>query len=172
MSFDTFFTVELLLVVVVIAVILGGVIYLKTRNRSSRRETGSQVRTTGGPETGAATDKSDDVPTERSTPPPPPREFYKGTGLERGDEYIKLRLYSFEEYQNELLGGTVNQDDFIAAMKAYRWLDERWEDFPPDRAADVLELALEDYEIDDERSALLLRRLPSGLPTAAREDVL
>lgn len=172
MIFDTLFTVELLLVVVVIAVILGGVIYLTVRNRSSRRETGSRVRTTGGPETGAATDKSDDAPTERSTPPPPPREFYKGTGLERGDENIKLRLYSFEEYQNELLGGATNQDDFIAAMKAYRWLDERWEDYPPDTAADVLELAPEDYEIDGERSALLLRRLPPGLPTAAREDVL
>jgi hypothetical protein len=174
MIFDTFFTVELLLVVVVIAVILGGVIYLTVRNRSSRRETGSQVRTTGGPATGAATDKSDDAPTERSTPPPPPREFYKGAGLERGDENIMLRLYSFEEYQNELLGGTTNQADFdfIAAMKAYRWLDERWEDYPPDTAADVLELAPEDYEIDEEHSALLLRRLPPGLPTAAREDVL
>jgi hypothetical protein len=30
-------------------------------------------------------------------------------------------------------------------------LDERWEDYPPDRAADVLELAPEDYEIDEER---------------------
>ena len=172
MSFDTLFTVELLLVVVVIAVILGGVTYITVRNRPSRRETSRRAQTTSGSEGGAATSNTDDAPTESSTPPPPPREFYKGTGLERGDENIKLRLYSFEEYQNELLGGTANQADFIAAMKAYRWLDERWEDYPPDRAADVLELAPEDYEIDEERSALLLRRLPPGLPTAAREDVL
>ena len=169
---DILFTLELLVVVVVITVILGGVIYLRVRNRSSRRDTSRRVETTSGPEGGAATGKSDDALTERSTPPPPPREFYKGTGLERGDENIKLRLHSFEEYQNELLGGTANQANFIAAMKAYRWLDERWENYPPDRAADVLELAPEDYEIDDDRSALLLRRLPPGLPTATREDVL
>jgi hypothetical protein len=50
-------------------------------------------------------------------------------------------------------------------------LDDRWENYPPDKASDVLELATEDYEIDEERSALLLRRLPPGRPTAAR-DVL
>ena len=33
----------------------------------------------------------------------------------------------------------------------------------------MLELAPEDYEVDEERSALLLRRLPPGLPTWARE---
>ena len=47
-------------------------------------------------------------------------------------------------------------------------MDDRWEDYPPDKASDVLELATEDYEIDEERSALLLRRLPPGLPTAAQ----
>jgi len=76
-------------------------------------------------------------------------------------------LYSFAEYQNELRG-IAAQDDFMAAMKAHRWLDDRWEDYPPNSAADVLELATEDYEIDEEHSALLLRRLPPGLPTAAR----
>ncbi len=35
----------------------------------------------------------------------------------------------------------------------------------------VLELAPEDYEVDEERSALLLRRLPLGMPMSAR-DVL
>ena len=34
-----------------------------------------------------------------------------------------------------------------------------------------MELALEDYEVDEERSALLLRHLPPGLPESAR-DVL
>jgi hypothetical protein len=168
MIFDTLLILELLLVAVVITVILGGVIYLAARNRRIRRETGRHVETAGGAEGGAATDESDDGSAERAAPPR--REFYKGTGLERGDENIKLRLYSFAEYQNEL-GGIAAQDDFIAAMKAYRWLDDRWEGYPPDRAADVLELATGDYEIDEECSALLLRRLPPGLPTAAR-DVL
>jgi hypothetical protein len=40
-------------------------------------------------------------------------------------------------------------------------LDERWEDYPPDRAADVLELAPEDYEIDEERSALTTQEAPA-----------
>ena len=50
-------------------------------------------------------------------------------------------------------------------------MDERWEDYPPDRAADVLELAPEDYEIDEERSALLLRRLPPGMYCELPPDV-
>ena len=54
-------------------------------------------------------------------------------------------------------------------MKAYRQLDDEWYDYSPRKAADVLELASEDYEVDGERSALLLRRLPPGLPESARE---
>ena len=38
----------------------------------------------------------------------------------------------------------------------------------PRVAADVLELAPKDYEVDGDRSALLLRRLPPGLPPEAR----
>lgn len=39
----------------------------------------------------------------------------------------------------------------------------------PDRAAGVLELAPEDYEVDGEIGALLLKRLPRGLPDSAGE---
>ncbi len=44
-------------------------------------------------------------------------------------------------------------------------------DYNPRKAANVLKLVPEDYEADGEHSALLLRRLPPGLPVAAR-DVL
>jgi hypothetical protein len=117
MIFDTLFILELLLVAVLVTMILGGAIYLAARNRRIRREPGRHVETAGGAEGGAATDESDNGSAERAAPPR--REFYKGTGLERGDENIKLRLYSFAEYQNEL-GGIAAQDDFLAAMKAYR----------------------------------------------------
>jgi hypothetical protein len=53
-------------------------------------------------------------------------------------------------------------------MKAYRPVGDEWYDFTPDRAADVLNLAPEEYEVDRERGVLLLRRLPRGLPSEAR----
>jgi hypothetical protein len=48
-------------------------------------------------------------------------------------------------------------------------LDEEWHDYDPEKAAKVLELAPGDYEVDRERQALLLRRLPPGMPTSARD---
>lgn len=59
----------------------------------------------------------------------------------------------------------------VAALKAYRQLDTEWVEYSPRKAADVLELAPQDYEVDEEYSALLLRRLPPGLPESTR-DVL
>jgi hypothetical protein len=49
--------------------------------------------------------------------------------------------------------------------------EDEWYDYSPRKAADVMELAPEHYEVDEERAALLLRRLPPGMPVAAR-DVL
>jgi len=48
-------------------------------------------------------------------------------------------------------------------------LDEEWYDYDPDKAAAVLELGPGDYELDRERRALLLRRLPPSMPTSARD---
>ena len=69
------------------------------------------------------------------------------------------------------LGGTRagSNGGFVAALKAYRQLDGDWVEYSPRTAADVLELAPEDYEVDEEHSALLLRRLPPGLPESARD---
>ena len=102
----------------------------------------------------------------------PRREFYKSMGLETTED-MKLRVYSVEEYRDELGGArTTRGSDLVAAIKAYRQLlDDEWYEYSPRRAADVLELAPRDYEVDEERLALLLRRLPPGLPESAR-DVL
>ena len=57
----------------------------------------------------------------------------------------------------------------VGAIKAYRPVGDEWYDFPPDRAADVLDLAPEEYEIDRELGVLLLKKLPRGLPPEARD---
>ena len=85
---------------------------------------------------------------------------------------MKIRLYSIEQYRDGLGGAATGDGGFIAALKAYRLLeDDEWHDYAPNEAAEVLELTPEDYEVDGERSALLLRRLPPGMSYEAR-DVL
>ncbi len=46
---------------------------------------------------------------------------------------------------------TARDRGFVAAIKAYRRLDDEWYDYSPDKAAEVLELMPEDYEVDGER---------------------
>ena len=86
-------------------------------------------------------------------------------------EDMKIRLYSVEQYRDELGGIVTREGDFVGALKAYRRFEDEWYDYSPRKAADVLELAPEDYEVDKERSSLLLRRLPAEMPVSAR-DVL
>ena len=170
MTLDALFTLELLLVVAVIAVIVTGAAYFTLRNRRIQRETGHRVGTADAPE-GTTCDGAADGSTERAAPHQPPRrEFYKSMGL-RSSEDMKLRLYSSHEYESELAGdsGALRDSGFVAALKAYRMLDEEWYDYDPDKAAAVLELGPGDYELDRERRALLLRRLPPGMPTSARD---
>lgn len=172
MSLDTIFTLEVVLVVVLVVAAAGGAIYLAVSNRRARRETGREVNTANIPVgTTALEESAEDATIERATPREPRREFYKSMGLETTED-MKIRLYSIEEYRDEL-GGTRARPDsgFVAATKAYRQLDEEWYDYSPRKAADVLELAPEDFEVDGERSALLLRRLPPGLPPEARDDL-
>ena len=64
------------------------------------------------------------------------------------------------------------RDRIVASWLRPRQLDdEEWYDYSPRKAAEVLELAPQDYEVDGDRSALLLRRLPPGLPPEARDDL-
>lgn len=100
----------------------------------------------------------------------PSREFFKRLSLETGEE-MRARVYSIAEYENQLGGdpSPLGFGDFVGALKAYRWLDDEWYDYSPQKAADVLELAPEDYEVDEEHKALLLKRLPSGTPTPVRD---
>src|SRR5215212_9798776 len=163
MSLDTLFTFELLLVAGMVAVIGGGALYITLRNRRIRRETGRRVGTADVP-VATAEDEAVKGVTERAAPPQPPRrEFYKSMGL-KSSEDMKLRLYSPDEYESELggEGDALSESGFVAALKAYRKLDEEWYDYSLDKAADVLELTSGDYEVDRERQALLLRRLLPG----------
>src|SRR3712207_2123578 len=116
---------------------------------------------------GDTTDGAADRSTSRRTPP---REFYKSMGLETS-QGMKLRLYSSVEYESELGGesNALSASGFLAVLKAYRMLDGEWYDYSPRKAAGVLELSCGDYEVDMQRQALLLRRLPLGMPTLARD---
>jgi len=169
MSLDTIFTLEVVLVVVLLAATAGGAIYLAVSNRRARRETGREVNTANIPVDMALEEYAEDTTIERATPREPRREFYKSMGLQTTED-MKIRLYSLEEYRDEL-GGTRARPNsgFVAATKAYRQLDDEWYDYSPRKAADVLELTPQDYEVDGECSALLLRRLPPGLPPEARD---
>lgn len=155
---------------VVVAVIVGGALYITVTNRRGRRETGREVGNTDAP-AGTGPDGPEEA-TGRSVPHVPHHEFYKRMSLEN-DEDMKMHLYSLDEYTGDLGGDTeaFGAGRFVGAMKAYRPVGDEWYDFPPDRAADVLDLAPEEYEVDRERGVLLLRKLPRGLPSEAR-DVL
>jgi hypothetical protein len=162
MSLDTMFTLEVVLVMVLVAAAAGGALYLAVSNRRARRETGREVSTADIP-VGTAPEEYAEDTIESATPREPRREFYKSMGLETTED-MKIRLYSLEEYQDEL-GGTRARPDsgFVAATKAYRQLDDEWHDYSPRKAADVLELAQEDYEVDRERSALLIKEAPARI---------
>ena len=130
---------ELLLVAAVVVVIVAGAIYIAVRNQGSRRETGRQEGNADVP-VGTEGDEPADSSTERATPHQPPRrEFYKSMGVE-SSEAMKLRLYSPDEYESELAGDGIALGDggLVAARKAYRWLDEEWHDYDPEKAAKVL----------------------------------
>lgn len=167
MNLDLAFTLELLLVAALITAAAAAALYVLFRNRRTRRETGREVGSAGVP-----VGLGPDDPEDGGEAPPrqePRREFYKSMGLETTEE-MKVRLYSVAEYRDEL-GGTARGGEFRAALKAYRQIDDEWYGYDPRKAADVLELPPGDYEVDEQRSALLLRQLPPGLPPAAR-DVL
>jgi hypothetical protein len=171
MNLNTVVALELLLAVAVIVIIVVGAIYLSIYDRWGQRETSRRVRT-GNVPAGTARDESTDGAADRATSRRRRREFYKSMGLETSED-MKLRLYSSAEYESELGGESyaLSASGFLAALKAYRMLDGEWYDYSPQKAAGVLELSNGDYEVDRQRRALLLRRLPPGLPTSARDTL-
>ena len=173
MSLDALLTLELLLTVAVIVIIGAGAIYLSLHNRRGQRETSRRFGTGYVPAGTARDEPTDGAAVARATSRRTPRrEFYKSMGLETSED-MKLRLYSSAEYESELGGESdaLSASGFLAALKAYRMLDEEWYDYSPQKAAGVLELSHGDYEVDRQRQALLLRRLPPGMPTSARDTL-
>ncbi len=96
------------------------------------------------------------------------REVYKSVSLET-DWDMKIRLYSPDEYRVEF--GEELASGFVGAAKSYRPIADRYDEFPPERAASLLELRERDYEVDAEHGALLLRRFPPGTPIEAIDDL-
>jgi hypothetical protein len=138
------FTFLLLLLVVVVAIAVAGAAYIMVANRRTRRETGRRVGTVDvpvGTPVGVEPDEDEGSFTGRVEPRETRREFYKSMGLETTED-MKIRVYSVEEYRDEL-GGTRagSNGGFVAALKAYRQLDDEWVEYSSHRAADVLELA-------------------------------
>jgi hypothetical protein len=157
---DTVLLVQVLLVVVLLAVFAGGGIYLLGAGRGRRR--------------GSSDGDSPVAEPARTSPPVSPnsRDYYMRVSQEKERE-IRLHLYSLDEYRDELGGDPDAARDrgIRGALKAYLPMENDWYDLPPERAARDLRLSPGDYEVDAGRGALLLRRLPHGLPASAR-DVL
>ncbi len=172
MSLMTMFIFELVLVAVLLIVMVGTLLYIAIDHRRLRRETGRQVGTADIP-VGLASGEPTSGGTEGATPRHTlHREFYESIGPRRGEE-MKLRLYSPENYQRELGGdgSALKHSGFIAALKAYRMLEDKWLEYPLQPAARSIRLAPEAYEVDEEHKALLLRRLPHGFPVSARDEI-
>jgi hypothetical protein len=169
-TLELLLVMELLLVALVIVVVVAGIIYIAIHDRRIRRETGRRVGTAD-IAVGATSQELANAMTEGPTPHQPPRrEFYERLELEKSAE-IKFRLYSRDQYQSELGGdaGALQREGFVGALKAYRSVDGEWYDYPPQKAEDLLKLDSGDYEIDEERKALLFRKLPHGFPFSARD---
>jgi len=152
---DSTFLVVALVAVVLVAIVAGAAIYLATEGR--RRPAGG--------------DSPVAEPARISSPNEVRRrEYYMRVSLEKERE-IRLHLYSLDEYQDDLGGDAADARDrgLRAAIKAYTPMEWDWYDLPPERAARDLGLAPGDYEVDAPRGALLLRRLPRGLPASARD---
>ncbi len=151
MELTVTFLIEILVVAVLLGVLLVSLL-ISLRRRSVRDEDASRAR-------------AEQSGKEAAREPLNRREFFKSTGLGKNQE-IKLRLYSPDEYREELDGGNLPKGT-LAAVKAYRRLEDEWLNLPPRQAADALELPPEDYAADEEREVLLLKRMPPGLPSSA-----
>ncbi len=111
MNLDLMFTLELLLVVVLLVGLASGAVYLWVTGRKQGEEAPNREEALG-------TRASLDVDA-------PSREFFERLSLETGEE-MRARLYSIAEYENQFGGdfGNAGTGRFLAALKAYRWLDD------------------------------------------------
>ena len=155
MGFDVIFVLELVLVVLLVLGAIVGVVYLSSSNRRGGERVDTSEGLSGSPEQRANID---------------PHEFYMRTSLEN-DEDMKIHLYSLGEYEDEFGGSFRSQGAgrFVAVLKSYRPVGDEWYDLPPERAARILDLSPGEYEVDGEHGALLLHKLPRGLPIEARD---
>ncbi len=155
MNFSQIFTFELILVVLLILGAIAGALYLASLNRRGGERVDGSEGLSGSSEQRAQVD---------------PHEFYMRTSLEN-DEDMKMHLYSVNEYETEFGSNLRSRGSgrFVAALKSYRPVGDEWYDLPPERAARVLNMSPRDYEVDSEHGALLLRKLPHGLPIEARD---
>ncbi len=170
MRHETMFIVDLLFLAFVIAGTAVLAIYIGIHDRRIRRETGRLVGTADIP-VGLTPDELAKGATESPMlRQPAQREFYERIGLERGAE-MKVRLYSLNDCESELDGDgdALQRDGFMAALKAYTIPEDEWLECSPRKAADLLRLESGEYEVDEEHKAILLRRLPRGFPTCARD---
>lgn len=153
MGFDVIFV--LVLVVLLVLGAVAGAFYLSSSKRRGGEQIDRSEGLSGSPEQRAKSD---------------PHEFYMRTSLEN-DEDMKIHLYSINEYEDEFGGSFQSQGAgrFVAALKSYRPVGDEWYVLPPKRAAGILDLSPREYEVDGDHGALLLHKLPRGLPIEARD---
>jgi hypothetical protein len=169
-NLEMLFSFELLLVALMIIWTVAGAVYITTHDRRIQRETGRQVGTAD-IAVGATSQKGTSVVAQGPAPHQPPRrDFYERIGLQRGVE-MKMRLYSLNDYESELKGDSdvFGRDGYVVALKGYMMLEDQWLDCAPRKVAGLLGLAPEEYGVDEEHGAILLRRLPHGFPACARD---
>jgi hypothetical protein len=172
LTLEMLFLLELLLVALMIVVVVAGVIYIAIHDRRIRRETGRQVGTADVAVGTTSQERANVMTQGPASHQPPRRDFYERLELDKSAQ-IRFHLYSRDQYQSELGGSadSLEREGFVGALKAYRSVDGEWYDYPPQKAEDLLKLESGDYEIDEENSALLFRRLPHGFPISARDAI-
>lgn len=147
---NAFFIVFLALLVLLAVILAVGAAYV-TKHESQERE-----------------DFQNEARQRASERKPGGREFYKSLGLGTGEQ-VKVRLYTLDEYRDDLGGDTTGGGRFIGAMKTYRQMSGDWYETPPQRSTEALGLGENDYSLDNERNILLLKKLPPGVPPSARD---
>jgi hypothetical protein len=172
MSLDTLFFFELVLVALLIIGTVAGAVYIGLQDRRIRRQTGRLVGTADIAVGLALDDLARGVIESPAPHQPPRREFYERIGLPRGEE-MKMRLYSLNDCESELEGDgdALRCDGYVGALKAY-WrviaaprvdmLEDEWLECSPRKVAGLMGLAPEEYGVDEEHKAILLRRIRTG----------